>query len=421
MEVSKRAQMAVFLTVFIDLLGFGIVIPILPLYAKSLAAHPSAWMTRVNEALHFQAPEAFWAGAVFVSFSLMQFVATPLLGRISDLYGRRPVLFLSLMGTAVGYLMLAVSHRLEWVLAARMLAGIMGGNISVAQAAMADLTPKSQRSKALGMIGAAFGLGFVLGPALAGVLGGSTTGQHLLASKGWHLPFFVAAGLSLLAATLVIAWLPETLKPEARVRAWGEDRQGRGHALVEALKRPGMPQILGIAFLAMSGFSMMEGTYSLLANVRFGLGQREVGYLFAFIGILIVIYQGGLVRVVAKRIPERTALWMGLALMAGFLPFLSFASWMWPFTLLMIPLAFGSGMNNTATSALASQVTPAEEQGGLFGVIGAVQGLGRIVGPAVGNIVFAKWGHAAAYWTAAGTVGLGLLLALALPRTRVED
>ncbi len=422
MEVSKRAQMAIFLTVFIDLLGFGIVIPILPLYASTISVHPSPWMAQINQWLNLQSPGPFWAGTALVSFSLMQFLASPVLGRISDLTGRRPVLWISLMGSALGYLVLAVTGRFEWVIAARVLDGITGGNISVAQAAMADLVPREQRSKALGMIGAAFGLGFVLGPSLAGLLGGSAMGQHLLATKGWHLPFFAAAGLSLLASVLVLLWLPETLTPEVRARAKQEDRKGRGHALLEAMERTGMPQILGISFLAMTGFAMMEGTYSLLAKARFPhLGTREVSYLFAFIGILIVIYQGGLVRVVAKRMPERTAMWVGLVLMAAFLPFMATASWMWPFVLLMVPLAIGSGMNNTATSALASQLTPAEEQGGLFGALAAVQGLGRIAGPAIGNLVFAKWGYVATYWTAAITVGLGLLLALGLPRTRSND
>jgi len=142
-----------------------------------------------------------------------------------------------------------------------------------------------------------------------------------------------------------------------------------------------------------------------------------VGFLFMFIGILIVLYQGGLVRMVAKRIPERVALLAGLALMACALPLIPYASWKWPFILVMIPLAWGSGMNTTATSALASRLTPADEQGGLFGVISAMSGVGRIVGPLVGTFVFARFGFAASYWVAAGTVALALVLAITLPRT----
>jgi predicted MFS family arabinose efflux permease len=161
---------------------------------------------------------------------------------------------------------------------------------------------------------------------------------------------------------------------------------------------------------------MMEGTFSLLAAARFNFGQREVGYLFAFIGILIVLYQGGLVRVVAKRVPERAAIWAGLVLMSIALPLLPHLSWKWPFLLMMIPLAWGNGMNATATQALASQLTPAEHQGSLFGAMSAVQGLGRILGPLVGTLIFAKWGFTSPYSVAAGAVGIAFLLALSLPK-----
>ena len=418
MTSASRARLAIFFTVFMDLLGFGIVIPILPLYAKVIADHPSAWMAHVNHFLGLggagTTPGAFWAGVAFLAYSLMQFIATPILGRVSDLVGRKPVLWISLVGSAVGYLMMALTSRFEWVLLARILDGITGGNISVAQAAMADSSLPEERSKVMGMIGAAFGLGFVLGPALAGLLSGSAMGQHLLAVRGWHLPFFVAAGLSLLASLMVVLWMPETLTPAVRARARTEE--SRGHALVQAMKRPGMPQIMAISLLAMAGFAMMEGTFALLANARFNFGQREVGYLFAFIGILIVIYQGGLVRGVAKRIPERSALWIGLALMALSLPFLPSLPWKWPFLLILIPMAWGSGMNTTATSALASRLTPAEDQGGLFGTMNAMTGMGRIVGPLTGTFVFARWGGQATYAVASGTIVVALLLAFTLPR-----
>jgi len=223
MQSTKRARMAIFLTVFVDLLGFGIVIPILPLYAQAIADHPSPWMASVNQFLGLggtgTTPGAFWAGVGFLSFSLMQFIASPILGRTSDKVGRKPVLWISLVGSALGYLMLALTSRFEWMLAARILDGITGGNISVAQAAMADSSEPEERSKVMGMIGAAFGLGFVLGPALAGILSGSHFGMHLLQTRGWHLPFFVAAGLSLTASLMVLFWLPETLTPEVRARA----------------------------------------------------------------------------------------------------------------------------------------------------------------------------------------------------------
>jgi len=422
MQPSKRAQLAIFFTVFVDLLGFGIVIPILPLYAKSLALHPSPWMVWVDHLCRFTDPGAAWAGVALISFSLSQFIATPFLGRLSDLIGRRPVLWMSLIGASASYLVMAMTGHFEWVLVARVMGGLLGGNISVAQAAMADSSSPKERSKALGMIGAAFGLGFVLGPAISGILSGSHAGLVMMQTHGWHLPFFVASGLSLFASMLVVIWLPETLTAEARLHA--RRVESRGHALKRAMKRPGMPQILCICLLAMTGFAMMESTYSLLANARFHFGQREVGYLFLFVGILIVIYQGGLVRLVAKRVPERAALLGGLACMACSLPFIPYAPWKWPFMLLMVPLAWGNGMNSTATSALASQITPRDEQGGLFGVISAMSGIGRILGPLIGTFTFARFGYASTYWVACGSVALALGLGLTLPRAAaapVED
>ncbi len=416
---SKRARSAIFLTVFVDLLGFGIVIPILPLYAKAIAQQPSGWMSAVNDLLKLQDPGAFWAGLSFVSFSVMQFFAAPILGRVSDRVGRKPVLWISLMGAAASYVIMAVTGRYEWVLAARILGGTLGANIPVAQAAMADSSRPEDRSKVLGMIGAAFGLGFVLGPALAGLLSGSALGARLFERHGWHLPFFVAAGLSLLASLMVLFWVPETLSPEIRERA--RTRETRGHALMVALRRPGMPQVLGISLLAMSGFAIMEGTFALLAQDRFGFHQREVGFLFGAVGILMVIYQGGLVRVVARRVPERLALVAGLVMMGVSLPLLPVAPWAAPFLLTFIPLSWGSGMSNTASQALASQLTPAEDQGGLFGVLNAVAGIGRILGPLGGTFFFARWGYHSPYYLGAACMAVALVLALTLPRSPQPD
>ena len=185
---------------------------------------------------------------------------------------------------------------------------------------------------------------------------------------------------------------------------------------MKAMQRPGMPQILSVSLLAMAGFAMMEGTFALMVHQRFDFHQREVGFLFAGIGVLLVIYQGGLVRVVAKRIPERVALITGLVLMGATLPLMPRAPWMWPFILLFIPLSWGSGMGNTAGMALASQLTPPEDQGGLFGVINAMTGMGRIIGPAVGTFIFARWGGQSTYSFAGLTLGLALLVALTISR-----
>ncbi len=407
----QRAKFSLLLTVFIDLLGFGIVIPILPLYAKNISAQPSPWMTGINEWFNFTNPSAFWAGIAMVSFTVMQFIATPVLGRWSDKIGRRPLLYISLIGSALGYLVLGLTMRYEWVIAARILDGLTGGNIAVAQAAMADISTPEDRSKSLGMMGAAFGMGFIMGPALAGILSGSSWGNWLYEVRGFHLPFLVASGLSLIASLSVLFFLPETLSPENRAKT---NSKKRGHALTQALKRPQMPTLLLISLLTVTGFGMFEGSFSLMTNQRFGFGQSEVGYLFGVIGLLIAIYQGGIVRIVIKFIPEKKLLILGLILLFFAFLTLPIAPLYWPFYLCIIPAAWGSGMNNTSTLALASKLTPPEDQGSLFGVLGAVQSLGRILGPAIGTIAYAKYGYRMPFNIAAGFILLALVASLML-------
>jgi MFS family permease len=419
MQPTKRAQLAIFFTVFVDLLGFGIVIPILPIYARGIALHPSPWMASINHLFGFSDPGAFWAQIAMVSFSVAQFFAGPILGRISDLTGRRPVLFLSMLGTCLSYVILATTGRIEWVLASRFFGGVFGANISVAQAAMADSSMPSERSKVLGMIGAAFGMGFLFGPALGGILSKTAASAYLSSAFHWNLGFLVAAGFSLMAATMVVLWVPETLRPEARTHA--KMVQSRGHVLRRALSRQGMPQILGIALLAMTGFALLESTFSLMLKERFQSTQFQVSLTFVVLGTLIALYQGVLVRAVVKRLPERRAQAAGLLLLMLFLPVLPHAGWMWPFLLVLVPLAWGQGMNNTATSALASQLTPADEQGGQFGALQAMQSVGRILGPLIGSFAYGRLGFAAPYWIASGCVAVALVLALSLIRAGNSD
>lgn len=415
---KKKAQFALLLTVFIDLLGFGIVIPILPLYAKYISDNPSSWMTSINAWMGFANPAAFWAGLAMISFTTMQFIASPILGRLSDQRGRRPILFISLLGSSLGYLVLGLTMNYEWVIAARILDGLTGGNIAVAQAAMADLSTPEERSKSLGLIGAAFGMGFVLGPALAGVTSGSAWGIYLLDQYGLHLPFLIACGLSLLASVLVLVYLPETLSVAHQEKT---RRENRTHAILHAWRTPKMPSLLIISLLTVTGFGMMEGSFSLMANERFGFGQREVGYLFGLIGILIAVYQGGLIRLATKYFKDHTLLLMGLSSMIVAFLLLPVVPWGWPFLLAIVPSAWGSGMNNTATFTIASKITPPEDQGSLFGVLGAVQGLGRILGPAIGTVAFAKYGYQMPFHVAVLCLSLSVVLALNLFNSNSES
>lgn len=409
--MKQNSKFTLLLTIFTDLLGFGIVIPILPLYAKNISDNPSPWMSHINEMLNFSNPGAFWAGLAMVSYTVMQFISTPILGRWSDKFGRRPLLYISLLGSTIGYLVLGFTMQYEWVIAARILDGLTGGNISVAQAAMADLSTPQDRSKSLGMMGAAFGMGFILGPALAGILSGSSIGVYLLETHGLHLPFLVASVLSLTASLSVIFFLPETLSVESRQRTRNKKR---GHALLQEFKRPQMPTLLFISLITVTSFGMFEGSFSLMVNHRFGFGQKEVGYLFGVVGLLIALYQGLIVRFISKFFSEKKILVLGLTFLVIAFIFMPIAPLFWPFYLCIIPSAWGSGMNTTAIYALSSKLTPAEDQGSLFGVLGSIQSLGRIIGPALGTLTFAQYGYRMPFHIATGLILVALVAALVL-------
>ncbi|MEP6637046.1 MAG: MFS transporter, partial [Acidobacteriota bacterium] len=265
----KRSPLVViFTTVFIDLLGFGIVIPVLPYYAEG---------TRFNGT-----PRT--VGLLFASYSIMQLVFSPVLGRLSDKYGRRPVLLISIIGTGIGFLILGFATTLWMLFLGRILDGITGGNISTAQAYIADVTTKEDRARGMGLLGAAFGLGFIFGPAIGGIL----------SRWGIQVPFLFAACLCFANAILLYFTLPETVTADhpARVSAAG----GRGFKqLLSSLKQPRLGFVLVIYFLFIVAFSIMTTSFSLYTMFRFGYDAQHNGYLFAYVGVIAVIIQGGLI------------------------------------------------------------------------------------------------------------------------------
>ena len=370
----------VFVTVFIDLLGFGIIIPLLPFYAETFGA------------------TAFTVGMLATSFSLMQFVFAPIWGRLSDRVGRRPIILLGLLGSCLSYLGFGMAGTLTALFAARILAGIAGANIPTAQAVVADLTTPENRAKGMGIIGAAFGLGFIFGPAIGG----------FLSRYGYSMPAFFASGLSLL--NFAAAWflLPETLKPEHRAI----ERVGRIDALRAALARPHLPLLLVISFLIVAAFSAFEATFALFAERAYGFGASTIGYVFAFVGIILVIVQGALVGRVVKRVGEHHIMPASLAIVA--------------IGLLMIPatrsvaallaangiMAVGMGFNNPSLMSLVSRYSAAEDQGGVMGLMQSLSSLARIVGPLWGGFAFDHLGIGMPYITSAAVMGVAALLAL---------
>ena len=370
----------IFLTVFIDLIGFGIVIPLSPFYAE-----------------HFGAT-GLMVGMLQASFSLMQFLFAPFWGRLSDRIGRRPVILVGLLGSAGSYLLFGLAESLTVLFIARILAGIAGANISTAQAYMADVTTPENRAKGMGMVGAAFGLGFIFGPAIGGAL----------SVFGPTVPPLFAGALSFANFVAACFILPESRKPGAEARP----RVSRLHALTEAVTRPGLPQLLLIFFLVTGAFSCFEATFALFGERRFGFTPSNIGYVFAFVGVVLTAVQGGLVGRMAKRFGEPRLVPFAIVALAAGLALVPLARSIPMLLVACALLAVGSGFNNPSISSLISRISSADEQGGILGVSQSVSSLARIIGPFVGGAVYDRFGEVAPFAGASAVMLIALVVAL---------
>jgi MFS transporter, DHA1 family, tetracycline resistance protein len=385
----KRATMSIlFLIVLIDLVGFGLVIPLLPFYAVRYGA---------------SAPEVTW---LMATYSLFQLVAAPYWGRLSDRMGRRPVLMAAMTASVLAYLWLGFADALWMLFAARALAGACAGNIAAAQAYIADITTPEKRAHGMGMIGAAFGLGFIFGPALGGFLAGNNPATADLANPAW-----VAAGLSFTALTGVLFVLRESHPPERRGHAAPPRRVG---LVFGALRRPVLSRLIVIFFLVILAFAAMESIFALWALRQLDWGPEKVGYVFAYLGLLSAITQGGLIRPLTKRFGEERLLLCGLVLLAIGLAVVPFA----PDLAILAPafaaLAVGLGLTQPALNSLISRRAGGGEQGEVLGVTQSLGSLARVLGPPLAGYLFADLGHASPFLGGAGVVAVAFLLALNL-------
>ncbi len=359
----------IFVTVFIDLLGFGIIIPLLPFYAESYGA------------------SAFAIGLLGTSFSLMQFVFSPIWGRWSDKIGRKPIILLGLMGSCLSYLALALATSLPLIFLARIIGGIAGANIPTAQAYIADVTTPENRAKGMGMIGAAFGLGFIFGPAIGG----------LLSRFGPEAPMWFASALCF--ANFVAAWF---LLPESRLASAATRTLGRMEAFRHALTKPSLVLVLALFFLVTAAFSSFEATFALFSAARFGFTSTSIGFLFAFIGVVLATVQGVLVHKVVKRVGEARlvpAAIFCIALGIGLVPL----SWSVPTLLVALGvLAVGMGFNSPSLTSMVSRLSDADDQGGTLGLASSLASLGRVIGPAWGGYLYDAYGMTTPYLSASG-------------------
>jgi MFS transporter, DHA1 family, tetracycline resistance protein len=389
-RMKKTPLLIIFLIVFVDLLGFGIVIPILPSYAQR----------------GFAASD-FTVGLLVASFSFMQLLFTPLWGRLSDRIGRKPVLMIGLANTVIGYVMFGLAGSLTMLFAARMLAGIGGANISAAQAYIADVTPIHERAKGMGLIGAAFGLGFVFGPVIGG----------LLSAYGYAVPGLAAAGLSFTALLLTITILPEPKRAEADGPRISTAFSWKNLATV--LGRPKIMVLLLLFFLVTFAYANIYATFPILATRDFGYSDHQIGFLFGFIGIIGALTQGGLIRLFAGRISERVLFLVGAGLTMVGLTLLPLAHHavvpeamhtVVLHTILTI-LAFGSGLVTPIALSMLSQRADPREQGGILGVNQSLGALGRTLGPVWGSFIFQAAGHPYPFFTGGAVMLLVLLIA----------
>ncbi|MEP7306257.1 MAG: MFS transporter [Acidobacteriota bacterium] len=362
-----RPLLVIFLTIFVNLIGFGIIIPLLPFYAETFGASPLV------------------VGLLFAAFSLCQLVAAPLLGDLSDRYGRRPVLIFSLLGTVVSFVMLAVAHSVAMLFFARIVDGLSGGNISTARAYVADVTEPKDRARAYGLIGAAFGLGFIFGPALSGVL----------AKVSYTAPIWAAAAMTLAATALAWFWLPETVH---RAQA-GTGLPFRG--LPGLLRRPQLGRVLVIDFVYWFAFAMFQTTFALFTARRFSFNASQTGYCFAAFGVLGAIVQGGMIRPIVKRLGDKPTFIVGLACSIVGLIAAALTHSVMIFAGALVPLAFGIGFGHPTIASLVSKSARADEQGRVQGAAGAVESLGRTVGPVWGSASLQRFGEGMPFLSAA--------------------
>ena len=376
------AVTAVFLTVFIDLLGFGIVIPLLPLYAEDL--HPT--------------PLQF--GLLMSSYSAMQFLFAPLLGRLSDRVGRRPVLLVSLLGTVAGYLLFAFARSLPMLFAARIIDGITGGNIGTAQAVIADVTSGSDRARGMGLIGMAFGLGFIFGPAIGGF------SVHL----GRSAPGLVAAALSFAAFLFAFFRLPETRPAGSAARPFEVLSVA---SVLRTARRPVIGTLLVVSLLSAVAFASFETTFSQFLRARYGFGPSSVAWVFVVIGVSSALVQGGLIRRLIPRFGEARLILAGLSCLAAGFALFAFGSGYAALFPAVVLMSLGTGLSNPALMGFVSRRTPPTEQGEVLGSLQSMSALGRIAGPFWGETVFLRVGHVGPHVTGLVLEAAALLLGAA--------
>jgi MFS transporter, DHA1 family, tetracycline resistance protein len=391
MEAPRRATVVfILVTVTLDMLALGIVIPVLPRLVLDFtggSATSAAW----------------WQGVFGTLFAVIQFFFAPVLGALSDRFGRRPVILLSNLGLSLDYVVVALAPNLWWLLAGRAIAGFCSASISVPSAYIADVTPPEKRAAAFGAIGAAFGVGFILGPFIGAQAG----------SVDPRLPFWIAGGLTLANFSYGLFVLPESLAPERRAPFEWRKANPIGSALL-IRRYPALSTLIGVAVLSYLAHDSLPQTFFLYAHARFGWDQRMVGYALVAVGVMSVIVQAGAIGPIVAALGERRALHVGIAVgLAAFVLYgVAWSEWV---VFAAIVLGGFWGVWNAAAQTILSQVVAPSEQGRLQGALASVRAACQIFTPALFNGVFALGVSVDAHWAGAPMLVSAVLLALAMP------
>ena len=390
---NRSALVLIFLTVFIDLLGFGILIPILPSFSvKEL---------HIDEAA---------IGIAIALYSFVQFLFNPVLGKLSDKYGRKPVIVVCLFLNAMGYIVFSFTHSYILLLVSRVIAGIGGSSIGVAQAYIADITTRENRSKGMGLIGAAFGLGFVFGPLIGG----------LLSEFGYAVTGYVAAGFSLIAFTLTILYLPESLKKSQIIEQTQNQMRRKIFdfaAMKKILQKPDLAILVLLFFILTFSFANIYGTFALLGLKVYGFTDMQNGYMFGIVGLTSAIVQGGLIGRINKVMSKKTILMVGSLLIMVALAMIPYAGTFLGLAIVSIVLSCGTGTFQPTVLSLISEVTSETEQGITLGMNQSLSSFARVLGPLWGGFAFEYLGYPFPFITGAiFTFVIFLLTVFYLPK-----
>lgn len=390
-STSNKSRLAIiFFTVFLYLVGFGVVIPIIPLLSRNFGA------------------TALQTGLLLSVYSLMQFLFSPFWGRLSDRHGRRPILLFCLVGEGLSYIMFAQARTLEWLFVARILAGFFGASLSTASAYISDITPKHERSKGMALIGAAFGLGFVFGPALGGGL--AVWGHSIDPTPHFDTSFsaYWVAGLCFANFLFGMKYLTESLTEKSE----SAEKRKRFSVMWHYLNLKTVGSLMRVFMLSSLAMSSMEATLILFMGEKFGWDVKQVSFGFAYIGIIIVFTQGFLVRRLLPKWGERKVLRLGLISFALGLTCIAIATNIPMMAVAMTLLSLGNGLSNPSILGSISLLTDPKEQGVTMGVTQSMASLGRIIGPAMGGALYGYVAITAPFWVSGllAFAGLGIVL-----------